>query len=172
MFASQTLLSSVAIGPQSGGSVASVAGWSPTSEGGLLQVRRHGPRAAVLEARLPHPRPGRHVPQLRCVPPRHCGLSRRRTDGQCAVLVRQEAFRSRTTLVTGRPLRRAVQPTFTQLLHRRQRKERAERFAALHNAALRVWAPWWDSSPDTEQDGAWAGFARDLVRHPLKGAPF
>ncbi len=67
---------------------------------------------------------------------------------------------------------RRGQPSFVQLLHRRQRQERRARFAALHNAALKVWAPWWDSTPDIEQDGAWAGFARDLDRHPLKEAPF
>ncbi len=65
-----------------------------------------------------------------------------------------------------------MRSTFTQLLHRRQRKQRAARFAALHNEALKVWAPWWDSSSDIEQDGAWAGFARDLQRHPVKGASF
>jgi hypothetical protein len=62
--------------------------------------------------------------------------------------------------------------TFVQLLQRRQRKERMARFAALHNAALRVWAPWWDNSSDVEQEGAWAGFARDLLRHPLNGPSF
>jgi hypothetical protein len=67
---------------------------------------------------------------------------------------------------------RRLPPTFRMLLHRRQRSERAQRFAALHNEALKVWAPWWDASPDTEQEGDWAGFARDLLRHPLIGPSF